>query len=69
MLIMVSFLLHFIRCVFSVLMSGPPVNFGDDPDLTDVECHSLLKEYMPEHVTHNKVLQQLFIKYYPINIS
>ena len=49
--------------VFSVLMLGPPVKFGDDPNLTDEECHSLLKDYMPAHVTKNKVLQQLFIKY------
>ena len=44
-------------------MLGPPVKFGDDPNLPDEECHSLLKEYMPHHVTKNKVLQQLFIKY------
>ena len=49
-------------CVFSVLMLGPPVKFGDDPNLSIEECHYLLKLYMPAHVTKNKVLQQLFIK-------
>ena len=46
-----------------MLTLGPPVNFGNDPNLTDEECHSLLREYMPAHVVKNKVLQQLFIKY------
>ena len=48
---------------FTLLILGPPVKFGDDPDLAIEECHSLLREYMPAHVTKNKVLQQLFIKY------
>ena len=48
--------------MFSVLLLGPPVKFGDDPNLTIEECHSILKEYMPAHVIKNKVLQQLFIK-------
>ena len=46
---------------------GPLVKFGDNPNLTDKECYSLLKEYMPPHVANNKVLQQLFIKYKLIN--
>ena len=50
-------------CVVCICMSDPPIKFGDDPDLTGKECHSLLREYMPAHVTGNKVLQQLFIKY------
>ena len=43
-------------------MSGPPIKFGDEPTLTDKRCYSLLKKYMPLHVTENKILQQLFIK-------
>ena len=46
-----------------MLILGPLVKFGDNPDLTDEQCYSLLKDYMPPHVTRNKVLQQLFIKY------
>jgi len=49
--------------VFTLLILGAPVKFGDNPDLAIEECHSLLREYMPAHVTKNKVLQQLFIKY------
>jgi len=46
-----------------MLILGPPVKFGDDPNLTDEQCHYLLRKYMPAHVTRNKILQQLFIKY------
>ena len=46
-----------------MLLKGPLVKFGDNPDLPDEECYTLLKDYMPAHVTKNKVLQQLFIKY------
>ena len=66
---LIDYSLITVRCalyrayVFSVLLLGPPVKFGDDPNLPDEECHYLLKEYMPDHVTKNKVLQQLFIKY------
>ena len=46
-----------------VLILGAPIKFVDNPDLPDEQCYSLLKDYMPAHVTRNKVLQQLFIKY------
>ena len=42
---------------------GPCVKFGDNPNLTGQQCHTLLNDYMPRHVTKNKVLQQLIIKY------
>jgi len=49
--------------ILSVLIAPQNlVKFGDDPDLKTAECHLFLKQYMPPHVTQNKVLQQLFIK-------
>ena len=41
-----------------------PVNFDeDDSNLTHEQCRFLLKKYMPPHVSDNKILQHLFIKY------
>lgn len=51
--------------LFVFSLDNLPVKFGDDPDLTDRQCHSLLQEFMPLHVTKNKILQQLFIRYKP----
>jgi len=46
------------------LYLASPVKFGRDPNLTEEECHFLLRKYMPAHViNNNKVLQHLFIKY------
>ena len=46
-----------------------PVKFSTDPDLTDEICHSLLQEYMPEHITGCKITQQLFVRYLYIVLS
>ena len=45
------------------LCSVPDRKFSTDPNISYDHCHSLLNEYMPDHVTNNKVLQHLFIKY------
>lgn len=38
------------------------VKFSTDPDLEDDDCHKLLHEYMPNHITRSKIMQQLFIR-------
>lgn len=40
----------------------PEVKFSTDPVLSSEECHSLLKQYMPEHISSTKITQHLFIK-------
>lgn len=40
-----------------------PVKFSTDHDLSDMECHMLLQEYMPQHIANTKITQKLFIRY------
>ena len=44
-------------------VSGSPVRFGNSANLSNKQCYRLLKDHMPSHVTENKILQQLYIKY------
>lgn len=39
------------------------VQFSCDSDLPDEECHSLLKTYMPNHISCSKITQHLFIRF------
>ena len=38
------------------------IKFSLEDDLECEECHALLQEFMPEHVTSTKITQQLFIR-------
>ena len=38
------------------------VKFSEDTDLSEAECHDLLKDYMPKHVVPTKITQQLYIR-------
>lgn len=41
---------------------GLLVKFSLEPNLSDEDCHRLLQEYMPKHITPTKITQQLFIR-------
>ena len=41
---------------------GRQVKFSTEPNLKDEDCHSLLQEFMPLHITPHKITQQLFIR-------
>lgn len=33
-----------------------------EPNLSEMECHALLQEFMPKHIIPTKITQQLFIR-------
>lgn len=41
---------------------GQLIKFSLEPDLSGVECQTLLQTYMSEHVKKTKITQRLFIK-------
>lgn len=58
-----TYLIWSLNVPLALFLVKKKVSFKDDPDVSYDQCHILLKEYMPDHVTANKVLQHLFIKY------
>ena len=52
----------FLSCLAKKNRPVEPVKFSLDKDLTVDECHSLLSEFMPQHMKKNKTTQKLFVR-------